>query len=105
MRFLVRSPPQLVLRNPLQKFAGDLGLMFEFTKHGVCDGHQCSFETSGLCLIARYASEVKQNAGIRTWINRAVETETPMPVNKATQVTMHSGHLGINTRRIAGKSH
>jgi hypothetical protein len=56
-------------------------------------------------LTARYASEVKQNTSMRIWIHRAVETETPMPVKKATYAATHSGHLGINTRRVAGKSH
>ena len=48
MGFLVRFLQELVLRNALQKFAGDLRLMFEFSKHGVCDGHLCSYEKNGL---------------------------------------------------------
>jgi hypothetical protein len=34
--------------------------------------------------IARYASDVRQNTSIRIRIHRAVETETPTPVKKAT---------------------
>jgi hypothetical protein len=39
MRFLVWFPPELVLGNALQEFPGGLALVFEFTKHGLCDGH------------------------------------------------------------------
>jgi hypothetical protein len=58
-----------------------------------------------LFLTTRYASELKHTTSIRIWIHRAIETEIPIPVNNATYAATHSGHLGINTKRVAGKSH
>ena len=47
-------------------------------------GNPRAMERLRQCLTTRYASEVRQNTCIRIWIQRAVETETPMPVNNVT---------------------
>ena len=44
VRFFVRLPTEFVLGKCSRNSRRGLGLMFEFAKHDVCDGHLCSFK-------------------------------------------------------------